>query len=72
MSWLQDKRSGAIGDVEYKQTLLDRTKEALSNETGVNLDQETLRLLDLERSFQASSKILQAVDEMLRTLLNAF
>ena len=72
VSWLQDKRSGAIGDVEYKQTLLDRTKEALSNETGVNLDQETLRLLDLERSFQASSKILQAVDEMLRTLLNAF
>ena len=71
MSWLQDNRSKALDDADYKQTLLDRTKETLSNETGVNLDQETLRLLDLERSFQASSKILSTVDEMMKTLLNA-
>lgn len=70
-SWLEDKRSDAIAATEYKQTLLDRTKETLSNETGINYNDEILRLTELERSFQASSKVLSTVNEMLKTLMDA-
>ncbi|KAB0679896.1 flagellar hook-associated protein FlgK [Aureimonas leprariae] len=70
-SWLQDKRSSATSTTEYKQTLLDQTKTVLSNETGINLDTESLKMLELERSYQASSKVLTTIDQMLKTLMEA-
>jgi flagellar hook-associated protein 1 FlgK len=51
--------------------MLSRSLEAYSNATGVNLDEELQLLLELEHSYQASSKLLNAIDEMLKSLLNA-
>ena len=48
-----------------------RTAEALSNDTGVNVDQEMSLLLDLEHSYQASARLIKAVDDMLAALLDA-
>ena len=48
-----------------------RTSEALSNVTGVNIDEEMSLLLDLEHSYQASAKLVQTVDNMLAALLAA-
>jgi flagellar hook-associated protein 1 FlgK len=48
-----------------------RTSEALSNETGVNIDEEMALLLDLEHSYEASARLIRAVDEMLSALLSA-
>ncbi len=42
-----------------------------SNETGVNVDMEMSLLLDLEHSYEASSRLIRAVDEMLAALLDA-
>jgi flagellar hook-associated protein 1 FlgK len=39
--------------------------------TGVSVDEEMAALLDLEKSYQASSKIISVVDGMLASLLEA-
>jgi len=71
MSWLQGTRSTTLATNEYQQTLLDKTQTTLSNETGIDLNTELTRLLDLQRSFQASSKIITTVDQMMAALLQA-
>ena len=48
-----------------------RTAEALSNATGVNVDMEMSLLLDLEHSYEASARLIKAVDDMLSSLLVA-
>ncbi|ALN74142.1 flagellar hook-associated protein FlgK [Aureimonas sp. AU20] len=71
MSWLQGTRSQTLATNEYQQTLLEKTQSTLSNETGIDLNTELTRLLDLQRSFQASSKIITTVDQMMAALLQA-
>ena len=67
--WLDGQRSNASADSEYRSVLVTRTKETLSDKTGVNLDDQMTKLLDLERSYQASSKLISTVGEMLDALL---
>ena len=69
VSWLQAARKSASDDADYKNTLLDRSSDALSKATGVNIDEEMTLLLDLERSYQASSKLISTIDNMFGALL---
>ena len=58
-------RQQASAAAEAKEALATRTAEALSNETGVNVDMEMSLLLDLEHTYQASARMMKTVDEML-------
>ncbi|MBA3446684.1 MAG: flagellar hook-associated protein FlgK [Pseudaminobacter sp.] len=71
IGWFQGIRQEAFRASESKQALAVRTAEALSNETGVNVDMEMSLLLDLEHSYEASARLIKAVDEMLASLLAA-
>jgi flagellar hook-associated protein 1 FlgK len=71
VAWLQEARSSADADSEYRIALLERSTEALSKVNGVNLDEEMTALLDLERSYQASSKLITMIDSMFEALLTA-
>jgi len=71
IGWLQQIRSVAQGEADYRATLMERTSEALSKETGVNLDDEMTKLLELERSYQASSKLVSVIDNMFSTFMSA-
>jgi flagellar hook-associated protein 1 len=71
IGWLEAGRQAAFGATENKGALLMRTEAALSNATGVNIDQEMTMMLDLEHSYAASARMLQAVNDMLASLLNA-
>ncbi|RUM97532.1 flagellar hook-associated protein FlgK [Pseudaminobacter arsenicus] len=71
IGWFQGMRQEAWRATEAKEALAVRTAEALSNETGVNVDMEMSMLLDLEHSYQASARLISAVDEMLAALLAA-
>lgn len=71
IGWFENTRQEAYRAAESKQALAMRTAESLSNETGVNIDEEMALLLELEHSYQASARIIKAVDEMLATLLAA-
>lgn len=71
VSWLEFQRQQADTVSTYQTTLLERSSDALSNATGVNLDDELARQLEIERSYGASSKLIAAVDAMLKSLLEA-
>ena len=71
VSWLEASRQSASTDLDYRQTLLARSTEALSNATGVNIDEEMTIMLELERSYQASAKLISTVDSLFATLLQA-
>ncbi|QRE76677.1 flagellar hook-associated protein FlgK [Methylobacterium aquaticum] len=69
--WLEATRKAASGEADYQKTLLGRASDALSNAVGVNGDDETAQMLQLQRSYTASAKILTMVDDLLQTLLTA-
>ena len=49
------------------QTQLGKIREQIS---GVSLDEETTHLLEFQHAFDASAKVIQVADEMLRTVLS--
>jgi flagellar hook-associated protein 1 FlgK len=71
IGWFQGVRQQASAAAEAKEALATRSAEALSNETGVNVDTEMSLLLDLEHTYQASARILSTVNQMLDALLQA-
>jgi flagellar hook-associated protein 1 FlgK len=71
VSWLEGKRKTANSDYTYNQTVATQADQAMSNANGVNIDTEMALLLDLEHSYQASSRVLTTVNSMLDDLLAA-
>jgi len=71
IGWLELNRSDAETASESREAARFRSIEALSNITGVSLDEEMSMLLQLEQSYKASARLISAVDEMLQTLMAA-
>jgi flagellar hook-associated protein 1 FlgK len=71
VSWLEALRQSATAEADYRSTVAQRATTSLSQATGVNLDEEMTNLLDLERTFQASSRLINTVNEMLSTLIQS-
>ncbi|WP_414473352.1 flagellar hook-associated protein FlgK [Microvirga sp. M2] len=69
--WVEAKRQDASQQVAYRETLLAQASEALSNATDVNMDDETALMLQFEKSYSASAKLISVINQMLQTLLNA-
>lgn len=69
--WLGEARVAAKNDAELRGAVVSRSIEALTNATGVNLDEEMSLLLDLERSYQASSRLISTIDNMFIALFDA-
>ena len=69
--WIEGLRSEASSKSEYLSAVTARAKEALSNATGVNVDEEMTEMLNLERSYQASAKVINIIDQMFSALLQA-
>lgn len=71
VSWLEAQRASADADATYQQALVERTAEALSNVKGVNTDDQMVLMLQIERTFTASAKVISTIDTMLKELLAA-
>ncbi|OCW56180.1 flagellar hook-associated protein FlgK [Hoeflea olei] len=71
VGWLELNRSEANSAQVTREATRFRTSEALSNETGVSLDEEMSILLELEQTYKASARLISVVDEMLKALLAA-
>jgi flagellar hook-associated protein 1 len=71
-SWLENLRQTASTNNDYQQTLLSQASTALSNATGVNLDEEYANQLQLEQSYTASSKLIAVVGQLFDQLMAAF
>jgi flagellar hook-associated protein 1 FlgK len=71
VSSFEAARKDASDAADNKNALMTRTQQALSNSTGVNIDEEMSMMLDLEHSYQASARMISTVDNMLAALMNA-
>ena len=69
-AWVESLRQMAQSDSDSANAVRSRATESLLRVTGVNIDQEMAALLDLEKAYQASSKVISIVDSMLATLLD--
>jgi len=69
--WIEGQRQTASTESDQKSAFLDRATQALSSATGVSLDTEMSKMLDLERAYQGSAKLISVVDNMLQSLLQA-
>ncbi|RFC63007.1 flagellar hook-associated protein FlgK [Fulvimarina endophytica] len=69
MAWFEGVRGTARENASYQTTMVARAREVLSSTTGINIEEEMTHLLDLERSYQASSKLIQTVNSMFDSLL---
>ncbi|MCU4179528.1 flagellar hook-associated protein FlgK [Bosea sp. BH3] len=71
VGWLEAERQTATTTLGYSAALLQRTTESLSNAMGVNIDEEMTLMMELERSYAASSNLISTIDRMLESLLQA-
>ncbi len=71
VGWLQEGRKVADDSYQYQSTLYNRSFESFTRTTGVNLDEELSLMLEIERSFQTSSKLISVIDSMYSALLGA-
>lgn len=69
--WLQGQRQTVGSNLTYANALLQRSQDALNREAGVNVDDEMIQLLELERTYQASAKLISTVDSMFAALLQS-
>ena len=46
---------------------LNNIRESIS---GVSLDEETAKMIEFQKSFDASARLIRAADEMMDTVLN--
>ena len=72
VSWLEAARQSATNDASYQSALVSTTTTALSNATGVNLDDQMSQMLDIEHAYQASAQLMNVVNGMYTSLLQAF
>lgn len=68
VSWFEGLRQATTTTAETQKTVLSQASTALSNATGVNTDQEYATQLELERSYQGSSKLIGIVQSMYDSL----
>ena len=68
VGWLEAQRQAATNNSTYQTTLQTSATQALSNTSGVNIDTEMTKMLSLENSYQASAKLMTAIDSMFTNL----
>lgn len=60
----------SLRDWENQQLVFDQVKALSDSISGVSIDEESTMLIQFERAFQASSRVIVTVDEMLQTIVN--
>ena len=68
--WTEGRRQSAQSDADVAGATASRAAESLSRIAGVSIDEEMASLLDLEKTYQASAKIITVIDSMLANLLD--
>lgn len=61
----------AIAQQSDSQTFRDLLQSRMSDESGVNIEEELSNLIVMQTAFSAAAKVVTSIDEMFRDLLNA-
>lgn len=65
------RASNADDKMSVAQLLYDQTKDVLQNQSGVNLDEESARLVDLQNKYNSSALMISTIRDLFDQLLNA-
>lgn len=71
VSWLNEVAKQADRNKTEKLVMRGHVAAALNADTGVNLDEEMEKMLEIEHSYQATAKLISRIDQMLQSLLQA-
>ena len=71
VSWLEAARQNNSNESSFQSTLLTSTTSALSGATGVSLDNEMSKMLDLENSYSSSAQLMSTLNNMFSSLISA-
>lgn len=63
--------SRASDTLTTKQTVYENLSSSMSSETGVNVDEETAQISQLQNEYEAAAKILETINSLFSTLLTA-
>jgi flagellar hook-associated protein 1 FlgK len=58
-------------NLSAQESLLARTKEAMAEVSGVNLDEEAAKLIQLQQTYQASAQVISVASTLFDTLISA-
>ncbi len=71
VSWVSGSYQSATNSASYQSSLVNSATSALSNSTGVNLDDQMSEMLEVEHAYQASAQLLNTVNAMYSALITA-
>jgi flagellar hook-associated protein 1 FlgK len=71
VSWIENSYQTATNAASYQTSLVTTATSALSNSTGVNLDDQMSQMLDIEHAYQASAQLMNTVSKMYTSLISA-
>jgi len=69
--WIEDRRSSTADRLADREVLGERALNAWQGQIGVNLDEEMTSLMAIERSYQATARLISTVDQMFQSILRA-
>ena len=61
--------SNSRSDVNEHESMVSQLENRRQVSSGVSVDEETASILQFQRSYQASARMIQMVDELLQTTL---
>lgn len=70
-AWLESRRSSASDRLADNEVLGERAINAWQGQIGINLDEEMTSLMAIERSYQATARLMSTVDQMFQAILRA-
>ncbi|WP_158808106.1 flagellar hook-associated protein FlgK [Beijerinckia sp. L45] len=71
VGWIESSYQTATNAASLQSSLVSTATSALSNSTGVNLDDQMSQMLDIEHAYQASAQLLNTVGTMYTSLITA-
>jgi flagellar hook-associated protein 1 FlgK len=66
-----DEKASADNLKEHQQRVMDQIQQERAEKSGVNIDEEMTKMLQFQRAYQASSKVITTADEMFGSLLRS-
>lgn len=62
-----------LANTEYDTatTIYSQTKTTLNNKSGVNIDEETTKMLELQNAYESSARMISTIRDMFQALMNA-
>jgi flagellar hook-associated protein 1 FlgK len=70
-AWLESRRSSTSERLADNEVLGERAVNAWQGQIGINLDEEMTSLMAIERSYQATARLMSTVDQMFQAILRA-